>query len=86
MAGQDVRTDIESVVEQDRAATDRSLNTERERADEVIEAAIEEKTEFRLEQTREKTEARLRAADEADDMWPPPPRGRPTGWRKPRPG
>ena len=52
--------DIEEVIEGDRAATDESLRTERDQADSAIDAEIEEQTESKLEQTREKTDARLR--------------------------
>ena len=64
--------DIEEVIENDRAATDKSLRTERDQADSAIDGAIEEQTESRLEETREKTEARLRhAAGDSDDRHVP---------------
>lgn len=59
MKRNDLRLDIEEVIEGDRAETDKSLRTERDQADDAIDAAIEERTESKLEQTREKTAARL---------------------------
>ena len=64
--------DIGEVIEGDRAATDESLRAERDQADNAIDAAIEEQTESKLEQTREKTDARLRegARDRAGTVRP----------------
>jgi signal transduction histidine kinase len=61
----DVGLDIGGVIEGDRAATDESLQTERDKADGAIDAEIEERTESKLEETHDRTEARLgeRAAD-----------------------
>jgi signal transduction histidine kinase len=59
----DAAMDIEEVIEGDRAATDESLRTERDQADSAIDAAIEERTESKLERTRRKTDARLRTTD-----------------------
>jgi signal transduction histidine kinase len=68
----DPEIDIEEVIEHDRAATDESLKAEREQADSAIDAEIEEQTESKLEQTREKTDVRLRkgGANRAADHTP----------------
>jgi signal transduction histidine kinase len=76
----DEREQIPSVVEQDRHAAGKSLSAERERADETIDGAIEEKTGSRLEHMRENTEPGMRAR--ADD---PGRASRGTAARRPEP-
>lgn len=59
MGQESVRRNPADKIEDDRASTDFSLRKERRRSDDVIGETIEEQTEAKLEQTRERTADRL---------------------------